>query len=126
MKKIIALTAVVALFSGCDSAGYEGPPIAFSNVTVTEVDSSLAAPVVEIQDIAGRQYFHAAVTTGVGLGGFELAAGDRDMFVVLLDGEEFIGFAGFRAAELTADPTFEVRTLEGALVGRVMLDVATL
>ena len=26
LKKILLLTAVAALFTGCDSAGYEGPP----------------------------------------------------------------------------------------------------
>jgi hypothetical protein len=125
MKKILALAAVVALFSGCDSAGYEGPPIAFSNVTVTDLGVSLAAPVIEVQDIAGRSYFHADITTGVPLGGFEITAGDRNLYVVLLDGEEYVAhFGSFRAAELTGDPTVELRDQTNTVVAHVLLDVA--
>jgi hypothetical protein len=125
MKKILLLTAVAALFTGCDSAGYEGPPIVFSNVTVTELGAGLTAPVIEIQDIASRSYFRADITTGVPLGGFEITAGDRNLYVVVLDGEEFVGASGsFRPAELTEDPTFEVRAPGGqTVVARALLDV---
>ena len=125
MKKILALAAVVALFSGCDSAGYEGPPIAVSNVTVLELGAGLTAPVIEVQDIAGRSYFHADITTGVPLGGFEITAGDRNLYVVLLDGEEYVAHYGsFRAAELTGDPTLDLSNQSGTVMARVLLDVA--
>lgn len=127
MKKILALAAVATLFTGCDSPGYEGPPITFSNVTVTELGAGFTTPVIEIQDIAGRHYFHADVIPGDSLGGFEITAGDRNLFVVLLDGEEFVAYAGgFKPAELTADPSFDVRTRSGELAGRVVLDVENL
>jgi hypothetical protein len=125
MKKILMLVAAATLFAGCDTIeGYDGPPIQFSNVTVTELGAGFTTPVVEVQDIASRVYFSAPVTTGAALGGFEITAGHRDLYVVLLDGDEFVGHGGaFRPMELTADPTFEIRTGTGDVVGRVLLDM---
>jgi hypothetical protein len=125
MKKILTLVAAATLFAGCDTIeGYDGPPIQFSNVTVTELGDGFATPVVEIQDIASRVYFSAPVTTGTPLGGFEITAGHRNLYVVLLDGDEFVGASyAFVPMGLTEDPTFEVRTQQGQVVGRVMLDL---
>jgi len=128
MKKILALAAVATLFTGCDSTGGpDGPAVLFNDVVVTELTAGLTTPVLEIQDIAGREYFHADITPGASLGGFEIQATDRNMYVVLLDGEEYVAHAGsFRAADLTADPSFDLRNAGGTVMARATLDVASL
>jgi hypothetical protein len=131
MKKFLALTAVAALFTGCDFAGgADGPAVAFAGMSVNDLQVAAdVTPVVEIQDITGRAYYQADVTPGASLPAFEIGATQRDLFVVLLDrdGAEEYSFVAvspaFVAGELTGDTALELRTRAGAAVGSAALDL---
>jgi hypothetical protein len=131
MKKILALTAVAALFTGCDFAGgADGPAVTFSNITVSGLQIAAdVTPVIEIQDIGGRSYFRADVTDGAALGSFEIASTQRDLFVVLLDRDaadsySFVGVSpAFRAGEMTGDASLAIARRNGDVIGTAMLDI---
>ena len=130
MKKILALTAVAALFSGCDFAGGSaGPAVSFSGITVSDLQVAAdVTPVIEIQDIGGRSYFRADVTSGADLGAFEIGTPTRDLFVVLMDRDadntySFVGVTpAFRAADLSGETTLQIER-NGGSIGTATLSV---
>jgi hypothetical protein len=148
--RIAALAALALPLAACDPAAPPQAAAVVSGLTVSELplrrpngrawDRDGTGPdlVVEVQDIAGRAYYRgpsvadfAAEHLPWGLPGtFEVAAAERDLFVVLMDYDEadagegtapdIVGVSdAFRPMALAAGPA----TVTGAGV-RVAFEVA--
>jgi hypothetical protein len=132
MKKILTLAAAAALFTGCDFAGgADGPAVTIANVTVSDIPVAAGStPVVEIQDIGGRAYFRAEIQPGAALGGFEITAPNRDLYVVVMgmDAQEIHSVVAvsdvFTGGELTGDATLDLHARgTTTVVGQATLDL---
>ena len=132
MKKILTLVAAAALFTGCDFAGgADGPAVTIANVVVSDVPvAEGSTPIVEVQDIAGRAYFRAEIQPDAALGGFEITAPNRELYVVVMgrDAQENHTVVAvsdaFTGGALSADATLDLHARTGGeVLGQATLDL---